>query len=115
MLNLNSTIFILNPVPKIPISCKRGMETSKCFVLNESRCTGVLKNADSEFDNYFLKSHPQDTYFGKLGPKTLKCFVSNETRYVRVFKSNDSEFDNYFLKSRPTNICFGQAFLCFSF
>ena len=76
---------------------------------------GIEEFDNSEFDNYFLKSHPQDTYFGKLGPKTLKCFVLNETRYVRVFKSNDSEFDNYFLKSRPTNICFGQAFLCFSF
>ena len=31
-----------------------GLETSKYFVLNETQYIAVFKNADSEFDNYFL-------------------------------------------------------------
>ena len=39
---------------KIPLLDKFDCETSKCFVLNESRYIGVFNNTDSEFKNCFL-------------------------------------------------------------
>ena len=64
VLTLNLKIVFLNTVRKIPFLGKFGTETRKCFVLNETQPKEAFKGADSEFDNCFLKFHPQNTYLG---------------------------------------------------
>ena len=66
----NSTIVFLNSIPKTPIWDKFGPETQSCFVLNDTPYLVVFKGTDSEFDNYFLKFHPKNTFLGKLVPKS---------------------------------------------
>ena len=46
-------IVFLNSVPKIPFWGKYGPNTSKCFVLNNSRCVGVFKGGRITTLEYF--------------------------------------------------------------
>ena len=49
----------------------------KTRYLNETR---LVKLADFEFDNCFLKFGPELPILGKFIPETSKCFVLNEIR-----------------------------------
>ena len=57
VLILNSTIVFLKSVPKTPFWSKFDPQTQKYFVLNGIRYKWLLKGADSEFNNAFLKTN----------------------------------------------------------
>ena len=93
--------------PKNHFLVNFGPKTLKYFILNETWYISAFKGAHSEFDNCFLKFHPQNTFFGQTCPETSKSFVLNETRHVSIFKEALSEFNN-FLKFRSQITYFGQ-------
>ena len=92
-------IFLLNSVPKISLWSKYGTRTSKCLVLNNSRCVRVFKGGDSQLSNGLLKLSFEKTnnFFGQIWYQNFKVFVSNETRWIGVPKCDESESGNYFL------------------
>ena len=69
-------IVFLNSVAKTPFLGKLAPETSKCFVLNETRYVSVVKGVHSEFNNYFLRFRSQNTYSGQNLSRNVKvlCF-----------------------------------------
>ena len=100
---LNSTMVFLNSVSEnlfwTGLVWKLETETE---VLNETRFIGVFRVADSEFDNFFLKFHSQNTFFwGYFVPKlqsALFYMKLNLKGYSRVLIMNSKI---YFLNSVP--------------
>ena len=67
---------------------KLRLETSTCFVLNETRCVGVCLNGGFEFNNWFKKFRPSlKNVFRKFRPESSNC--------KEIFKNVDCRYNFY--------------------
>ena len=55
----------------------------------------LLKGADSEFNNAFLKTNHETTFKNRVDPEIQNCFVLNGTLYKGEFNCADFKFNHF--------------------